>query len=422
MRNILIFSIFVLFLLVINIEDAEAVACCEKLKGSSDYCTNVENINLCDTSGGFKSYQGQNCERVSSCQLGSCIYDGGGSCFNDQNRIMCEKNGGSWDARSSNEISICQEGCCFIGSNTFFSSEGECRVRSRDSGLPYDFDNRLNNDAECQAELDNRLGRETKGCCVVPDGLCSYGLQTECIDGDFRTGTACLDVNICKCENGYACLGGKKDVYETSSCGDEKIIEECNGITNKCGLVKSGTDKSSITLEKRGFYQWEIGLGDEHVPGATSDIKGVSCVPVSCVNGKQFILDDYQISLLNIDEENTQQIITINREMLGEINERKNGESWCIGPQNSDSPGSRHYVYRCVEGKVVPEACALSRNEEGVCAESRENSVSEARCVDNDWTKEEALNDPDDVLHPPAVQFYQGSDFGGLNLGKLWLL
>ncbi|MBI4009880.1 MAG: hypothetical protein HY361_01635 [Candidatus Aenigmarchaeota archaeon] len=307
---------------------------------------------------------------------------------------------------------ICQEGCCFIGSNTFFSSNGECRIKSRDMGLPYDFDTDFENDAECQAELDTRLGRETEGCCVSPDGVCSYGGQSDCSGGDFRRGEACLDIQACGCEIGFACLNEKKDVYEVSSCGDERVVEECNGLTTKCGLVRSGADSSSVTLNRRGSYQWEIGLGDQHIPGATGNIEGVACVPVGCVEGQQFVLDNDQINLFNVEEGNVQQIITISREMLGNIRERKNGESWCISPNEPNEPGSRHFIYRCVEGKILPEPCDPSRLEEGVCRETREREFSEARCVNSDWTKEEALDHPERISYPPSVQFYQGIDLG----------
>ena len=106
MKKIIILLIFGILFIIFNSEDSQAVACCEKIRGSSEYCVDGDSVASCDTSSGFKSYQGQNCDRVPSCQTGTCIFDRGGSCFNDQFRISCEKNEGSWDPRDSSEVPI----------------------------------------------------------------------------------------------------------------------------------------------------------------------------------------------------------------------------------------------------------------------------------------------------------------------------
>src|SRR3989344_3385983 len=229
----LIFAIVLIFAMVFLVNSVNAIVCCEKLKGSANYCVDkingvdIQNVDKCDTSNGFKAYQGKNCARVDNCKVGCCSYDNDGSCFNDKIRVACEKNKGLWSADNCENVDICKEGCCFLNTNTFFSSEGECRIKAGKIGVSFSFDSEsgFKDDSDCQEKLDEMLGIQVMGSCVSSEG-CSYVNKESC-NGDFRKDEYCMDVKSYGCEIGYKCVNGKKDVYKVSSCGDEKIQEEC---------------------------------------------------------------------------------------------------------------------------------------------------------------------------------------------------
>ena len=78
------------------------------------------------------------------------------------------------------------------------------------------------------------------------------------------------------------------------------------------------------------------------------------------------------------------------RDMLGNKDIRYNGDSWCVVASiPGTTVGSSHYVYTCVNGRVVSQQCSVFR--ETVCKQNSEyingKTVVNAKCVLNDDKK-----------------------------------
>ena len=396
MKKILILIIIVMFFLISN---SNAIVCCEQSNGN--YCVEKDNKEECTgLDDGYKAWTGRNCAQVENCKKGCCVEGDEGSCFSDSEKVKCLKNNGKWFDKSCSSVALCAKGCCFIGTNTWFITQGQCLMKANQKGLSPVFETDAKDDNDCQEKLDEKLDIKTMGCCISEDGGCNYQEKGTCSN---FVKVYCMDIKNCGCKSGFSCEG-KRDVYEISSCGDERIVKKCDGVKKVCGLVRSN-DNNAVFLEK-GYYKWKIELGEENLPGAVGSVEGIDCVNIGCEVGKEFLHDGN----LNLYE-NIDQIIKIDKDMLGGVDYRKNGESWCINPESKEA-GTRYYKYRCGEGKIISEGCSVTRYKEGICKENRENDFTEADCVDSVpdyWTRGKAMDNPGGIISPPAFKFYDTS-------------
>lgn len=315
------------------------------------------------------------------CRLGTCVDNIEGTCLPNTPQLSCTSSGGQWFEQTPAQ---CNPGCCIIGDQTRYVTEGTCSIIGNRLGTENEWRPGTN---EVQCLLLAR--QQEEGACVLSPlqgeekNQCKFGTKAECLSlgGTFRMGLLCSNPELntaCERQKTTSCFDGLNEVYWIDSCGNRENIYDSNKIRSwNSGEVMSKQESCSLQSGNNP-------LGNQRSCGNCEYLLGSICGTPSDkdknpING-EFVCKD----LSCIDDSGQK---------------RKNGESWCafdssIGLDEEDKknlersvdvPGSRHYRQVCFDGEVRTEACADFRNE--VCVEQRDEEVdfSAAACRTNLW-------------------------------------
>jgi hypothetical protein len=193
------------------------------------------------------------------------------------------------------------------------------------------------------------------------------------------------------------CVGGRDEVYWFDSCGNRENIYDANKDKSwNNGMVQNKADSCNVRTATNA-------VANQRTCGNCNYLLGSRCGQKTTAEK----LADAGISavcrdLSCIDEKGQR---------------RENGESWCnyqsaIGAdgntRSKDTPGSRYFVKRCVDGEVVTEPCQDYRTE--VCTEEDttlpsgrvfKSAVCRAnmwqKCIEFDTEYDKSSMEPEDV-------------------------
>ena len=405
-KKSLIIAVFLLSIFIILSNDTEAVnVCCEK--SGENYCVFTDSSE-CDTS--YDDFQFA-CSSVNQCEQVCCI-DGDGICSEGMTRAQCLDQGGTAREGACNAYLECQVGSCVIGGQCSTGiTNRECRQNADLFNVTYTFDPSINTIEECRAKYSR-----DEGCCISSNG-CTRTTRALC-DERFESGQLCSDpgfIGLCTNQKQFSkrCGPDGEDVYWYDSNGQ---------LENIVGTVYDGSIKTE--------QQSASAIGNcDYVAGNICGLSGndYACVTLDCEVGNKFVVPDYIPGL----QESNDLEIEVTRNLLGGVDTRKNGESWCFmssynydeysmdrgyytleksGNKDEDtllksfgiahqkySPGARHTILSCNQGRIEVEPCDTFRGT--VCKEAVRVSTRDvgaeisyeeegleptsAKCVDN---------------------------------------
>ena len=296
---------------------------------------------------------------VSSQSTGFCCLEKSGYCSPNKAENDCKDSGGiiqgvgaCYDANGISPYNSCSLSAC-----TFFN--GKCSIQSVarcESVLKGTVNTELTAEQCSEMNIPVNVG----GCCISSDESCGISSRNQC-DGNFFEKN-CNQVSECQEKGG--------EVREGCSEDGRKVIK-----TNQFGIreIEELPEDEACVIEDGKIKR-----------------KSTSCKVGEKTKVITFNLDSGQ-SLFKEEP--------IIEKMLGAfkgegVNERKNGESWCIVYGSSDgvnwdlypksaleedddlrikySAGQRHYIYTCKNGDVTPEPGDLFRGNGGVCFQNDE--------------------------------------------------
>ena len=183
-KKILLLSVFGFFILALapSLESVGEISfCCEKTTEGA-WCQNAKESE-CNTD---FSMAPTSCEATGFCKAGTCVNTKEGLCMENTPEVVCNNEGGFWDAREPDEISVCQLGCCLIGDQAAFVTSTRCKSLSSDYGLEANFRTDFDDELECLAEAT----ADVKGACVTQrdfERTCRMTTQKECRSSEDET-------------------------------------------------------------------------------------------------------------------------------------------------------------------------------------------------------------------------------------------
>ena len=237
-------------------------------------------------------------------------------------------------------------------------------------------------------------------------------------DGEFKSGQLCSNQDFIG-----LCTNQKQFTKRCGPDGEDVYWYDSNGqLENIVGTVYDGSIKTE--------QQSASAIGNcDYVAGNICGLSGndYACVTLDCEVGNKFVVPDYIPGL----QESNDLEIEVTRNLLGGVDTRKNGESWCFmssynydeysmdrgyytleksGNKDEDtllksfgiahqkySPGARHTILSCNQGRIEVEPCDTFRGT--VCKEAVRVSTRDvgaeisyeeegleptsAKCVDN---------------------------------------
>jgi len=350
---------------IVSAEEVNWYCCSETNEGA--ICQDIPSYDLetCDNPIPTK------CEQVADCKLGCCIDETEGLCTTKSPKKKCELDSGTWDDEESCLIKTCQKGCCVLGGNTQFVTEKRCERLSSLYGFEKDFRD-LKTEIECLALSAN----QSKGACVLDEGACRFGTESECLNmgGKFSKNNLCSKPSLntsCEKQASIGCIEGEDEIYWFDSCGNRENIYSSDKDASWNNGELLAKDKScnpsspNINSEDCGNCNYFLG----------------SRCSESGLTGKKVKDGDFICESMNCVDEDKKQ--------------RKNGESWCVYDSyigdGKDTVGSRHWRRICIEGEIKIEPCADYRGQICVQSEIKNNETSEtflmASCVTNQATE-----------------------------------
>ncbi len=355
--------------IIISAEEISGAGCCTETK-SGAICQNLlfNQQNECKN-----PIQNTICEQFSDCQPGCCYSSEIGSCSLNAPKKECESNGGLWFNDNNCNIQQCSKGCCILGEETKFITQGECKYNSESLGLNFNFQSDIRDEISCWALSKT----ETKGACVYDNPIgpdsCRYQTESECISGrgNFFKNSLCSNPALntsCKPSKETTCVKGKDGVYFLDSCGNVANIYD----SSKLNDINYWT----TPIDSSGSCGSGSSNGNSKSCGNCNFVLGSRCEEYNSETGKP-----------NYGE-------YICKDLSCEWNGQKklNGESWCDFDANvgkgKDRVGSQHYKYVCADGEVRVEPCADYRQE--LCSETTQTrdtgeEFSTAICRPNLW-------------------------------------
>ncbi len=400
-KSLFIIGIFIfsLFNLVDNVNADNA--CCAK--SGNSYCTFTDE-SKCD-SGYQKSTFA--CNQVDFC-ANVCMVDSSGICYQQISKAKCEdlqKKDPNVRCLNQPECNVqqCVTGFCVIGGQCQSKvSATQCKLAADKLKVPYVFDSSVTSETECKQKYSTQ-----EGCCVTGNS-CQRTTAKDC-SGDFKANVLCSNdelAGVCqdyKKQDDKKCDPSGEDVYYTDSRGNYE---------NVVGVPYDGFihDKPNEIISAIGNCDYSKGTvcGKD----ATGEF---ACIDINCDVGDEFIQASYSQAKSEVEK----QSIKVTSELLAGQNTRKNGESWCVlsdklakistvykDTEDNDgnllktaylnekeSPGSRHYKFSCVNGKVQVEPCGEFRD--SICKSAVDTTRSglitsnfeTASCTDNRWEK-----------------------------------
>jgi hypothetical protein len=357
---------------------AEDIGCCF-VNVDGQACGSASPENCADDS---PFAEGVLCSETSFCEKGCCYDDASGVYDANVLEVACSAD---WVDDSNCNLPRANLGCCVLGSDAVFETEGQCEVDSLARALGEDgfVDWR-----EGVGEVECLMLGETQeeGACVLANGGCRFESEVECVskEGDFYVDTLCTSPSLntsCVMTEQTKCVSGKDEVYFVDSCGnlgnvyDSARVDDLNywdevvEYEDLCGAGE-GNGGSDDCGNCNRFLGGACGAAG----GSDVGIGGFKCVEVGC-------------------------------EFEGESYE--NGESWCVYDgaigNGNDLPGSRHWKAVCSQGQTKIEPCADYRNQiciqsDGFEIDGEDVDFNNAACVANNWRECISLNENEDSL------------------------
>jgi len=269
----------------VSAQGIDDYSCCEEtLDGNS--CQFVDS-SQCNSN--FRSAPTQ-CKDTSYCKLGCCYSSNTGLCSENSPKGNCQ---GGWVDDASCNIAKCQKGCCVLGNNALWTTEGNCEIESGFLGLETDFKPEINSEIECifLAEKDD------EGACVLGND-CKFATRGECSsrNGDFYKDVFCSDSsfeNNCVAKDHKECVEGEDSVYWFDSCGNkEGVAEECSLFAGTyCGLVAGNYDCKSVDciVDGKKRKNGESWCEYEGTIGDGKDVVGSRHIKHICYMGEERI-------------------------------------------------------------------------------------------------------------------------------------
>ncbi len=352
--------------------------CCEKTT-SNLYCQQVPS-SAC-ASGSKQAPTA--CESTSFCKPGVCYGSTEGICMSNTPQIVCNANNSQW---SENAPAQCDLGCCVLGDQAAFVSLVRCKRLASLSGLPVNFNKKIQNEVACVLSVQN----QDKGACVYEfefEKTCAFTTREVCNQGVNGTGkgefhkdklcTAPELGTICTPTTKTACAPGKDEVYFQDSCGNPANVYDVSKI--RTGQDFDVAYWSSVKAPEQSCNaQDSAGSANNRNCGNCNYLQGSICRKASA-SIKPVYGEHICVNLNCVDAKGTA---------------RKHGESWCVfddaGTTNKgkNSVGSRFYKHICVQGEEEIEQCADFRQEE--CIQDKISlpsggTFSQAACRVNRW-------------------------------------
>ncbi|MDD5331753.1 MAG: hypothetical protein PHE43_02945 [Candidatus Nanoarchaeia archaeon] len=311
-------------------------ACCEKTT-SGEYCQYTSESSC--ASGFRKNYA--TCEQTSYCNLGCCFSQDDGRCFKNTPQAVCNAKSGTFSSDPACSISQCSNGCCIIGTESFFVTEVKCKeTAAKYPDVSSSFDDSITDEKTCLAKS---RSQET-GCCVSSTGClfttrdsCNAGTgSNETKEGFFSEMLCSNDRLSCGCAKQHhtGCYQGK--VYWYDSCGNreniymsDKVKSYNNGYETEINCDAKPNDPDC------GNCDYSTGTICSNITDDKPKYGDFICKDISCSKTTAFV------SSPNAGTK------------------KENGESWCVyeGPvgEGLDLVGSRHYRGLCINGEEIIE-------------------------------------------------------------------
>ena len=390
MRKFSILFILISFSLILisSPVDSQSNVCCA-LATTGDYCVFTDSSNCASdvpSQVGFVQTP-FSCSNVDSCKPVWCL-NNDGTCSQSVSQAQCIAQSGApiKSSESGDVPAQCQKGACIIGGQCNYPiGRNLCKSTAEELNIPFEFDTSVKSLQECRAKFSR-----DEGCCISGN-TCTRTIGSEC-SGEFQAGYLCSNDQLAgKCtaqkEWEKVCGVDGEDVYWKDSLGN---------LENVVGVPSDGLIHDS-PADKKGK------VGDCDITRST--VCGINpagenaCVSISCNAGGSFVVNQYDPGQGKV----IPQSVPITSVLLGGEGKRENGESWCVAPDvlsgieetsysednkfaiisDGNSPGSRHYVYSCVYGKIEVNACGVFRDE--ICRQKEKSGKTGASCIKNEW-------------------------------------
>ena len=293
--------------------------CCKgTLSGACRLTTDQASCNeMSDGIGEWAS--GKTCGETDFCKSGWC--SNGESCGLNTPKWLCLNQGGTFIETESAANELCEKSCCGLNGSTAYITGQQCNLLG---GIPEyvggstDFEKEIN----CMMEAT----KYPQGCCVSSIGSmgCQYTNSKAC------SGTLyskfCSQVSDCDVQAHFSSTCYNGEIYYTDNLGNrEDLKQNCTQSNLQCEKQVDGSGK---------------------------------CIDMSC---KDLILpQDYstgkKTTLQNMES------ICVYDQKVPSLFSNTYDESW-----GQTAVGSRHWVWRCINGKVEIEGCEDLRA--GICAQ-----------------------------------------------------
>tara|TARA_Y100000310_G_scaffold186143_1_gene186178 strand:- start:3626 stop:5425 length:1800 start_codon:yes stop_codon:yes gene_type:complete len=328
MKKINLIWIFVILFSFLAL-DGEAVLCSKTVDDL--WCMEVDDESYCDPE--YGTVDAYRCEPV-------CCVGAEGECTSFMPREECLVNGGSPVGNGAcyrsgvSFTSECERGVCDLAGDISTVTREQCNYQASERGLSsgeYGFNTAAQNEAGAARIA---LEDSSRGCCVESSGSCSYTKESSCVigGGDFNVGKFCSDPSLidtcpqCQGAEEEECSRDASAILRKNSCG--QILE-----TTTCPEHKYCVEENSEVK----CVSYDCSAGDTIV------------FPKVNIGGGQFV--------------SSKRGVKIDDTLLGGVNKRKNGESWCMisGHLFGDGTNKDHDV----ESPFLPkhEAIALYGDE-----------------------------------------------------------
>jgi hypothetical protein len=373
MNKKLIFSLILGMVLIslffVNVSAANV--CCEKtLEGA--WCQNTNEANCDESINPFTNdpfrVAPTSCDSTSYCQSGCCYDSDKGTCSRNTPEIICNKDGGVWDANEDCDVPQCELGCCLIGNQAAFVPKQRCKRLASLYGLDIDFRTDVSNEIQCILSTTS----EKEGACVFEEEFettCRFLTKNECLNSgnsniSFHEGFLCtaeeLNTNCARTEN-TVCVDGRDEVFFEDSCGNVANIY------------------NSAKVNEPSYWRKVVSKNDSCGYG-NSNADSTSCGNCDYYSGST--CKEYE---RGVDRSRPIYGDNVCRNLDCEEEGKRHGETWCansLGIKNN-LPGSRHFRMVCYNGEVSVEPCADYRQE--ICIESDIDGFSTSACRANRW-------------------------------------
>lgn len=331
--------------------------------------------------------EGALCSATSFCRKGCCYDENVGIYDKNVLKSDCLK---SWIDDPNCNLPAARLGCCVLGTNSIFETEGQCKVDTLSRALGVDAVVDWNGDVN-EAQCLMLSATQTEGACVLTEGDCKFGTEVDCLNygGHFNEGYLCTSPSLntsCEMTEETTCREGKDGVYFVDSCGNYANVYDSSKLNDVSYLDRI------ISLED------SCDSGNANNGNANSE---------SCGNCNRFLGGICaSASEENFDVDSGGYYCKTTSCMF-EGESYGNGESWCVYDgkigEGDDVVGSRHWKYVCSQGVIQVEPCADYRNQ--ICIQTNTFDVGEeevqfrnAACIANNWRECINLNGKDDGL------------------------